>query len=125
MRGRAAHALSVNDNAELKPVHINGAHWNEEGKAKGSLPGTMHAFLVISATFSGKFVFYTHDGQISGSGSAQPREGKPPYETFSGSSTITGGTGRYRHVRGHLAFYGALNRQSDVVQFQTRGTLSD
>jgi hypothetical protein len=121
---RATSALSLNENASLHVVHASGSTLYEEGRGSGSLAGTMRAWLVIGATYTGHFVFTTHHGEITGRGSAQPSQGAYPYESFSGSASITGGTGRYRHAHGRLGFYGALNRKTDAVQFQTRGTLS-
>jgi hypothetical protein len=113
-----------NDNATLHLAHANGSTLYEEGHASGSLPGTMHAWLDIGAKFAGRFVFYTRSGTISGQGSAKSHQGRYPYVSFSGIADITGGTHRYIHADGSLGFYGVLNRESDLVQFQTRGTLT-
>jgi hypothetical protein len=51
-------------------------------------------------------------------------QGRYSYVSFSGVADITGGTHRYIHTSGSLGFYGVLNRESDVVRFQTRGTLA-
>jgi hypothetical protein len=120
----AAHVLSGNDNATLHLVHADGSTLYEEGRASGSLPGTVHAWLHIGATFTGRFVFYTRAGAIMGHGSAKSHPGRYPYESFSGTAEITGGTSRYKHTGGHLGFYGVLNRSSSAVQIQTRGTLT-
>jgi len=120
----AARALSGDDDAILHLVHVDGSTLYEEGRASGSLPGAVHAWLDIGATFTGRFVFYTRSGELIGRGSATPHQGRYPYESFSGSAEITGGTSRYTHVRGRLGFYGVLNRKGDAVQLQTRGTLA-
>jgi hypothetical protein len=120
----AARVASGNDNATLHLVHANGSTLYEEGKANGSLPGVMHAWLDIGAKFAGRFVFYTRSGAISGQGSANWHQGRYPYVSFSGIADITSGTHHYIHTHGSLGFYGVLNRESDVVQFQTRGTLT-
>jgi hypothetical protein len=121
---RIARVSSGNDNATLHLVHANGSTLYEEGQASGSLPGVMHAWLNIGAKFAGRFMFYTRSGTISGQGSANWHQGRYPYVSFSGVADITGGTHRYIHTSGSLSFYGVLNRESDVVQFQTRGTLT-
>jgi hypothetical protein len=120
----AAHVLSGNENTALHLVHANGSTLYEEGRASGSLPGTVHAWLHIGATFVGRFVFYTRSGAISGHGSAKSHQGRYPYVSFSGTANITSGTHRYIHVRGSLGFYGVMNRDSSAVQMQTRGTLT-
>jgi hypothetical protein len=121
---RAARALSGNDNATLHLVHADGSTLYEEGQASGSLPGAVRAWLHIGATFTGPFVFYTRSGAIMGHGSGEPHEGRYPYESFSGTAEITGGTSRYTHVHGRLGFFGVFNRNGDAVQLQTRGTLA-
>jgi hypothetical protein len=121
---RAAHVLSGNENATLHLVHANGSTLYEEGRTNGSLPGTVHAWLHIGATFTGRFVFYTRSGAISGHGTAKSHQGRYPYVSFSGTANITSGSHRYIHVRGSLGFYGVLNRDSSSVQMQTRGTLT-
>jgi hypothetical protein len=120
----AAHVLSGNDNATLHLVHANGSTLYEEGRASGSLPGAVHAWLHVGAYFAGHFVFYTRSGAISGDGSAKSHQGRYPYVSFSGTANITSGTHRYIHVRGSLGFYGVLNRNNSSVQMQTRGTLT-
>jgi hypothetical protein len=122
--GRAARVASGDDNATLHLIHANGSTLYEEGQASGSLPGTMHAWLDIGAKFAGHFVFYTRSGTINGGGSANWHQGRYPYVSFSGIADITSGTHRYVRARGSLGFYGVLNRESDAVQFQTRGTLT-
>jgi hypothetical protein len=120
----AAHVLSGNDDATLHLVHANGSTLYEEGRASGALPGTVHARLHIGANFTGRFVFYTRSGALSGHGSAKSHQGRYPYVSFSGTADITSGTHRYIYVRGSLGFYGVLNRNSSAIQMQTRGTLT-
>lgn len=120
----AAHTLSGNDNAILHLVHANGSTLDEEGRARGSLPGAVHAWFYVGGNFSGRFVFYTRSGAISGHGLAKSHQGRYPYVSFSGTANITGGTRRYRHIRGSLGFYGVLNRNNSAVQMQIRGTLT-
>jgi hypothetical protein len=123
-RAYAARLLSGNDNATMRLVHADGSMLYEEGRASGSLPGAVHAWLDIGAAFTGRFVFYTRSGELIGHGSATPHQGHFPYESFSGSAEITGGTSRYTHAHGRLGFYGVLDRNGDAVQLQTRGTLA-
>jgi hypothetical protein len=78
----------------------------------------------VGATFSGTLVFSTQKGQIDASGSAQPRRGQGPIETFAGTAHITGGSGRYGHARGGGGFSGSFNRRTYVVVLQTSGSFS-
>jgi hypothetical protein len=120
----AAHVLGGNDNAALHLVHANGSTLYEEGRASGSLPGAVHAWLHVGAKFGGRFTFDTHSGSITGQGSANDHQGRYPYVSFSGTANIAEGTRGYAHVHGTLSYYGVLNRESDAVQIQTRGTLT-
>ena len=122
---RSARTLSAADTAHL---HFNaagseGATLLEEGLAKGTLPGRMRAHLRIEATFTGSFVLYTSGGSIKGRGSAKP-SGSGRYESFRGSLTVTGGTGRYAHAHGQAGLYGVFDRKTYGLTVQTTGHLS-
>jgi hypothetical protein len=116
----AAHVLNGDDNASLHLVHSSGSTLFEEGHAAGALPGGMRAELQIGNTFSGSFTLFTRNGQIRGRGRATPH-GSGRYETFGGTATITGGTGRYQHAHGSGGFYGELDRRTLNVKVQIRG----
>jgi hypothetical protein len=94
----------------------------EEGAARGTLPGSMHAYCSLGATFSANFTIYTNDGTIKGHGTAIPH-GSGLYESFAGTLTITSGTGRYTHAHGHAQLYGTFNRRTYAVTMQTTGSL--
>jgi hypothetical protein len=115
---------SVNDRAELHLVHTTGETLDEEGQAKGALPGAIQAKLRVGATFSGTMVFSTQNGQIEASGTAQPRRGQGPIETFAGTAHITGGSGRYVHAHGGGGFSGSFDRRDYAVVLQTSGSFS-
>jgi hypothetical protein len=122
-RARAAHTISGNDNATLHfvpPAH--GSTLLEEGQATGSIPGHVRAYLRIEATFTGRFTISTHNGSLSGRGTARPHSAGP-VESFSGTFVITGGTGRYRHARGHGGLYGTFRHANYEVVLQPRGTI--
>jgi hypothetical protein len=117
------HALNGNAEAHLHLVHSSGSTLIEEGAVSGGgLSGHMRAQLNVGPTFSGRFTFYTRAGQIMGRGSAHPH-GSGRYESFSGTVSVTGGSGRYAHVSGHGAMYGTFDRRTYNVTIQTRGTL--
>lgn len=121
----AARTVNATDTAHL---HYNaagseGATLLEEGLAKGTLPGRMRAHLTIEATFSGSFVLYTSVGSIKGRGSAKP-SGSGRYESFRGSLTVTGGTGRYAHAHGRAGLYGVFDRKTYGLTVQTTGHLT-
>lgn len=100
-----------------------GAMLLEEGSATGALPGRMKAHLTIEASFTGNFVLYTNGGSIKGHGSAKPK-GSGRYESFHGSLTVTGGTGRFAHAHGQAGLYGVFDRRTYALTVQTTGRLS-
>jgi hypothetical protein len=120
---RAARTISARDTAHLHPVST-GEEWIvEEGRAWGTLPGTVKATLTIGPSVVAKFTIRAAYGSLSGTGTGTPH-GRPAEPSFSGTMTITHGTGRYLHARGHGGFYGTLNREKYTAVVQTTGTLS-
>lgn len=122
-RAHAARTLKATDTAHLHYVSASGSTLIEEGTATGTLPGKMRASVNVGATISGNFTFYIHGGTIKGHGEAKPK-GSGIYESFAGSVTVKGGTGRYAHARGHTGLYGTFDRQNYALVIQTTGTLS-
>ena len=119
----AARALKASDTAKLRYVSAAGSELLEQGKTTGTLPGSMRAQVEIGATISGNFTIYTKGGSIKGHGVASPH-GAGIYESFAGSVTVTGGTGRFVHAHGHTGLYGTFDRNTYALTIQTTGTLS-
>jgi hypothetical protein len=119
----AARTISANDDAHLHLVRASGSHLLEEGSASGGISGSMRASLEVGATFSGSFTIYTSGGTVKGHGSATPH-GSGRYESFSGSVTATGGSGRFAHVHGQAGFFGTFDRETYAFVIQTTGKLS-
>lgn len=118
-----ARTLKATDTAHLHLVKSPGSLILEEGSASGTLPGTVKANCNVGATIIVSFTIDTHAGSISGHGSGKLNtSGAEP--SFGGSMTVTDGTGRYTHARGHGGFYGVLKRKNDALTIQTTGTLS-
>lgn len=119
---RAARAIDGTDSAHLHLVHP-GERLLEEGSAHGALPGRMRAALKIGPVYTGSFTISTDAGQIRGTGRATPH-GAGRYQSFAGTLTIAGGSGRYAHARGHDKLYGVFDRRSYAVVVMTEGTFS-
>ncbi len=83
----------------------------------------MRALVEIGATISGNFTIYTKGGSIKGHGVATPH-GAGIYESFAGTVTVTGGSGRFVHAHGHTGLYGTFDRNTYALTIQTTGTLS-
>ena len=122
-RAHAAHTLKGTVTGHLHLLKSSGSELIEEGPASGPLSGHIKARLNVGATFSGTFTLYTAHGTISGSGKAVPH-GEGIYESFSGTSTINHGSGRYAHVHGHGGLFGTFDRKTYGVVLQTTGTLT-
>ena len=124
-RAWAARVLNATDNGHLR-YNARGSEGSlllEEGSVSGALPGRMRAHMNVGATFSGSFVLYTSGGSIKGHGVAKPT-GSGRYESFRGSLTVTGGTGRYVHAHGQAGLYGVFDRKTYGLTVQTTGRLS-
>jgi hypothetical protein len=125
-RARAAHTLRASENASLHLVKSNGSQIVEQGSVSGTLSGSIKAQFHVGPTITGSVTLYVHGGgTITGRGSGHLHNAHGHiFESFSGSFSVTGGSGRYGHASGHSGFYGTINRRTDAMQVQTRGTLS-
>jgi hypothetical protein len=119
----AARTLNGTATAHLHLVKANGSQLYEEGPVTGALPGSMRAVLTTGEVFSGSFTIHTHGGAIDGHGSATIR-GAGRYQSFSGSITVTGGSGRYSHAHGRTGLSGTFDRRTYAIVIQTTGKLS-
>jgi hypothetical protein len=122
-RTHAARVLNATDTAHLRYISSSGSLLLEQGKASGTLPGSMRVHLNLGTTFTGSFTIYANGGSIQGRGSATPH-GSGTYESFSGTLTVTGGTGRYVHAHGHGGLYGTFDRNSYALVVKTTGSLA-
>jgi hypothetical protein len=118
-----AHTLKATDTAHLHYIHAAGSLLYEEGRASGTLPGSMRVHFNVGSTLSGSFTIYARGGTIRGHGEATPH-GAGIYESFAGQLVVTGGSGRYAHARGRTGLYGTFNRQTYALLVQTTGTLA-
>jgi hypothetical protein len=119
-------ARSVNGTvtACLHLVGANGTKLYEEGPVTGALPGSMKAaFHAGTTSFTGSFTIRTHGSTIDGRGYAIPH-GSGRYQSFGGTITITGGSGRYKHASGKAGLYGIFDRRTETLEVQTTGNFS-
>ncbi|HEY5344585.1 MAG TPA: hypothetical protein VIJ66_13115 [Solirubrobacteraceae bacterium] len=119
----AARTLNGTDTAHLHLVHQRETVVIEEGAATGALPGSMRAQLDVGSVFTGTCTISTHGGTVTGHGRAIPR-GSGRYQSFSGTLTITGGSGRYAHARGSTGLYGTFDRRTFALVIQTSGRIA-
>jgi hypothetical protein len=121
---RTARVVSVNDTGYLHLLHASGEILSEEGEVSGTLPGTAKVRLDVGTTIRASFTIEPKGGgSISGTGHATPSS-SGRYTSFSGTLTVTRGTGRYAHAHGSGKLYGKIERVHDYLTVQTReGTL--
>jgi hypothetical protein len=119
----AARTLNVTDTAHLRYIRETGSLLLEEGQATGALPGKVSAKFNVGATVVATFTVDARGGSISGRGYGT-LHGAGQYASFGGQMTVTTGTGRYAHARGHGGFYGVLDRSNYSATIQTTGTLT-
>jgi hypothetical protein len=122
-QAHAAHVLKATDTAHLHYVSSSGSRLLDEGKATGTLPGSMRVRLNLETTFTGTFTIYASGGSIEGHGSATPH-GSGIYESFAGTLTVTGGSGRYARAHGRGALYGTFDRDNYALVINTTGSLT-
>lgn len=121
---QAARTLNVSDEAHLHLTGTSGEELEEEGPTTGALPGKVRARFVIGSSVTGSFTFYPRGGgSITGHGSAHLHS-TGANASFSGSMTVSHGTGRYAHTHGSGGFDGTVNRRTDALTVKTTGQLS-
>ncbi len=117
--------LSVNDEGRLRFLTSYGSELIDEGPATGTVPGKVKVHFVYNGDphVTAKFTIYTAAGTISGSGHATLSNPTSPKPSFQGTFSITGGSGRYRHIAGTGGLYGVFTRRGYGLVVQTVGRL--
>lgn len=121
-----AKAIQVSDTGRLHLANPNsaGSTLVEEGKATGTLPGSVRASLTIgTSTVRVTFTIYLHGGTITGHGTAKFNAGQNEYASFGGSIAVNQGSGHYVHAAGSGQVYGSINRNTDNATVQVIGQL--
>ncbi len=121
-----ARALTLNDTGRLKLTSHQGFTLNEKGVASGTISGTIyiHVNVVSTNCVTAEVNIYPSGGSLTGSASASYRP-SGAVATFSGTMSISRGTGRYSRARGSgLSFTGAVQRSNDAVTVHVNGQLS-
>lgn len=120
----AGHTLVVKDSTSLHLASADGNTLIEQGKATGTLPGSVRVTLVLkSHTATSSFTIYASGGSISGSGSGGLKVGTGGWDSFGGKLTVQHGSGRYGGAHGIGDLYGSVYRVTDAMKAQVTGTL--
>jgi hypothetical protein len=125
LRARSARLLKVNDSGHLHLLHAYGEVINEEGKASGTLPGTVFVHMTVgAANVTASFTIRSAGGgSIEGHGQAVLHS-STLYSSFAGTLSVSHGTGRYSHAHGTGKLYGTIERTPiKHLTVQTTGTL--
>lgn len=122
---RFARVLNVRDEGHLHFLSSSGAQLTDEGQASGTFPGRVR----VRFTYNGdplvlaQFTIYGAGGSISGRAQGRLNDVSSPSPSFRGSLSITGGRGRYAHVRGGGELFGVYYRRGYGLLVQTIATL--
>jgi hypothetical protein len=125
LRARSARLLKVDDSGHLHLLQAFGEVIEEEGRATGSLPGTVFVRMNVGAgNVTASFTIRSEGGgSIAGHGEAV-LHGSGRYSSFSGTLSVSHGSGRYSHAHGDGKLYGTIERTSTKhLTVQTIGTL--
>jgi hypothetical protein len=123
---RAAKTLALSETASLRLTSHHNFTLNERGSASGTIKGTIYIHLTLASTnrVSAEVNIYPSGGSLSGSASASYRVAGPT-ASFSGSMTVTHGSGRYAHAHGSgLSFSGTIRRSDDAITVRLGGQIS-
>jgi hypothetical protein len=120
-----AASVELRERGSLHRTSGSGLHLDEKGTATGTIRGTVYIHLRVGLrqTFMAEVNVYPRAGSLSGTGSGHYRfiGGNA---RFSGTLSITRGTGRYAHARAHgLRFTGSIQRSNYAVTVALSGTL--
>jgi hypothetical protein len=125
-RAHLARTISLNESGRLQLTSKKGFALNERGSTSGAIVGSMyiHLNLAPGSRVTAEVNIYPRGGSLTGTGSASYRvEGG--VAVFSGTLSITRGTGKYAHARAPgLRFTGTIQRRNDAVAVRLSGPLS-
>jgi hypothetical protein len=125
LTAHAARTLNVRDEGRLHYVKSAGTIIIDEGRASGTFPGTVKVRFSYDGepTVNARLTISGASGSISARGTARLSSLTSPTPSFTGTMTITGGSGRYAHVRGGGGLYGVYSRRNYGLTVQAVGKL--
>ncbi len=123
----AARTVSLNESGRLHLTSHHGFHLNEQGTASGTIRGTIYIHLNVTSTnhVTAEVSIYPSNGSLTGEGTANYRS-NGGQATFSGTLSISRGTGSYAHAHAsRLSFSGTIQRSNDATTVRVSGPLSE
>jgi hypothetical protein len=123
---QVARTVSINDTAHLHRTSSHGFNLYESGSASGSLSGSLSLHLDVVSTnrVTAQLTFHPRGGSVNASASGNYRTNGGT-ASFSGTLSVTGGSGSYAHAHGSgLSFSGTIQRSNDAVTVHVSGHFS-
>ena len=123
---RAARTITLNENGRLHLTSHHGFHLDEQGTASGTIRGTIYIHLDVTSTnrVTAEVSIYPSGSSLTGYGTANYRS-EGGEATFSGTMSISRGTGTYAHAHAsNLGFSGTIQRSNDATTVHVSGPLS-
>jgi hypothetical protein len=122
----AARTISLSESGSLHRTYHHGVRLDEAGNASGTIRGSIYIHLDVTSQnrVSAEVNIYPSNGSLSGSSTANYRV-DGGQATFSGTLSITRGTGTYAHAHAsRLSFSGTIQRSNDNTTVHLSGPLS-
>ena len=123
----SARTVSLREAGNLRLTSKRGFTLNEQGSATGTLSGTLHVRLTIVSSnhVKAEVSISRNGGSISGEATASYHRSNGS-ASFSGSLSVSGGTGSYAHAHGSgLSFGGTIQNSNDAIAVHLGGSISD
>jgi hypothetical protein len=115
---------SVNEYGTLAMQHSKGATISEKGTGRGTFNCSVLIELTLSGTLvTAKYTAYLQGGSISGTATAHIHSATTTEAYFSGTISLSGGTGSRAHASGTAGFAGTINRTSYAMTTHITGKL--
>ncbi len=126
---RAARTSSLNETGHLHLTSKHNFTLNEQGTATGTARGAIYVHLTLVSSSRAKAelnIYPTGGGSITGYATASYRR-HGSTASFSGTLSITRGSGSYAHIRGTgLGFNGVIQESNkDAITVHVNGAVSD
>lgn len=122
----AAHAITLNESGRLHLTSHHTTHLNFQGTASGTIRGTIYIHLNVTSPsrVSAEVSIYPSSGSLTGVSTAS-YHANGGQANFSGTMSISRGSGRYAHAHASaLRFSGTIQRSNDATTVRVSGPLS-
>jgi hypothetical protein len=122
----AARTISLSESGRLHITSHHTTHLNFQGTASGTIRGSIYIHLNVTSQnrVSAEVSIYPSNGSLTGVSTAN-YHANGGQATFSGTMSISRGTGSYAHAHAsNLSFSGTIQRSNDATTVRVSGPLS-